>query len=143
MLTAIAALEGLQMRRWDFEAAYLQRELDAGDTIDCSPPPGHATIGNDGSIVVWRAQRPVYGMAQVGRRWQRSLYPWLKSVGPQQCKADPSVFFMRASASKNSHTHATTATDVLYVGCYVDDLFILYNHSDESSLYAKFTDALE
>ena len=65
------------MRRWDFEAAYLQGELEMGETIDCSAPPGHATTGGDGDVVVWRAQRPVYGMAQAGRRWQRSLYPWL------------------------------------------------------------------
>ena len=72
------------MRRWDFEAAYLQGELEMGETIDCSAPPGHATTGGDGDVVVWRAQRPVYGMAQAGRRWQRSLYPWLLEFGLQQ-----------------------------------------------------------
>ena len=32
--------------------------------------------------------------------------------------------------------------DSLIVGCYVDDLFILYNNSDEFSLYSQFTEAL-
>ena len=60
MLAALAALDQLHMRRWDFEAAYLQGELEVGETVDCSAPPGHATsTGGDGSVVVWRAQRPV------------------------------------------------------------------------------------
>ena len=41
-----------------------------------------------------------------------------------------------------TQTRDTTA-DVLYVGCYVGDLFILYEHNDNDSLYSKFTAALK
>ena len=131
------------MRRWDFEAAYLQGELEMGETIDCSAPPGHATTGGDGDVVVWRAQRPVYGMAQAGRRWQRSLYPWLLEFGLRQSEADPSVFYMRTTPDAHRHEDASMAADVLYVSCYVDDLFILYKHDRDGSLYDKFTTALK
>ena len=143
MLAALAALNQLHMRRWDFEAAYMQGELEAGETIECSAPPGHATTGSDGDVVVWRAQRPVYGMAQVGRRWQRSLYPWLLGFGLRQSEADPSVFYMRTTPDAHRHVDASIAADVLYVGCYVDDLFILYKHDRDGSLYDKFTTALK
>ena len=33
--------------------------------------------------------------------------------------------------------------DILLVGCYVDDLFILYNNGDEHSLYHRFTTDLQ
>ena len=131
------------MRRWDSEAAYLQGELEIGESVDCSAPPGHPTSGDDGSIVVWRAQRPVYGMAQACLRWQRSLYPWLIEFGLEQSEADPSVFYMRAEADAHRHKDANTTADVLYVGCYVGDLFILYEHNDNDSLYSKFTAALK
>ena len=120
MLAAHAALNQLHMRRWDFEAAYLQGELEMGETVDCSAPPGHATTGGDGRVVVWRAQRPVYGMAQAGQRWQRSLYPWLLGFGLQQSEADPSVFYMRTTTDAHRHEDASMAADVLYVGCYVE-----------------------
>ena len=42
MLAALAALNNLRMRRRDFEAAYLQGELDKGESVDCNAPPGHA-----------------------------------------------------------------------------------------------------
>ena len=82
-------------------------------------------------------------MAQACLRWQRSLYPWLIEFGLEQSEADPSVFYMRAEADAHRHKDANTTADVLYVGCYVGDLFILYEHNDNDSLYSKFTAALK
>lgn len=88
-LCAIAAKCNLHMRRWDFVAAYLQGELEDGEVVYCSPPPGYATANVDGVVRlvpeaegdgvarICRVERPVYGMAQAGRRWQRTLSPWL------------------------------------------------------------------
>ena len=53
------------------------------------------------------------------------LFPWIRSLGFNQCEADNCVFSM------------TTAGDALYVGCYVDDLFILYLQDGADSLYAS------
>jgi len=69
-------------------------------------------------------------MQQGGRRWQRSLFPWFKALGFRQCEADNCVFSI------------LTAGDALYVGCYVDDLFILYLQDGADSLYASFTHKL-
>ena len=66
-------------------------------------------------------------MQQGGRGCQRSPFPCIKSLGFSQCDADNCVFSM------------TTADDALYVGCYVDDLFILYRQDGADSLYASFT----
>ena len=113
-LAATAAIQGLRMRRYDFVSAFLQGDLEPGEQILCHSPPGYETLADDGSRKVWRVLRPIYGMQQGGRRWQRSLFPWIRSLGFNQCEADNCVFSM------------TTAGDALYVGCYVDDLFILY-----------------
>eukprot|EP00965_Chrysotila_dentata_P033555 1117455-Pleurochrysis_carterae.AAC.1 len=58
-------------------------------------------------------------MAQAGRRWQRTLFPWLLEYGFNQCLSDPCVFTI----------HGPSPKEQLILGCYVDDLFVLH-HSD-------------
>eukprot|EP00965_Chrysotila_dentata_P067423 2231268-Pleurochrysis_carterae.AAC.1 len=71
-------------------------------------------------------------MAQAGRRWQRTLFPWLLQYGFTQSSSDPCVFTLRSSSSDEQ----------LILGCYVDDLFILHRDASPQSLYAAFTEAL-
>jgi hypothetical protein len=74
-LAAIASKLNLRMRRWDFVAAYLQGELLEDEVVYCIAPPGHSTRGADGRARVLKVLKPIYGMAQAGRRWQRTIYP--------------------------------------------------------------------
>ena len=93
--------------------------------VYCESPPGCDEQGTDNQIRVYKVLKPVYGMAQAGRRWQRSLFPWLTDPGPKggglaQCESDPSVFFRR----KNNKTPNGVRFEILIAGVYVDDLFI-------------------
>eukprot|EP00965_Chrysotila_dentata_P244227 6205840-Pleurochrysis_carterae.AAC.1 len=54
VLAALAAANGMHMRRWDFVAAYLQGELQEGEVVYCHAPPGYATYGADGRPRVCR-----------------------------------------------------------------------------------------
>ena len=156
LLSSIGGRLGLSMRRWDFVAAYLQGELEPGEVTYCSPPPGYTTAEVDGRVrLVPIGQgdgvermcvvtKPVYGMAQAGRRWQRSLFPWLTSWNAesgedaprlQQSVFDTCVFFCRHSTT----TPSGRRDEIMLVGVYVDDLFVLSSHTDEHSLYARFT----
>lgn len=91
-LSNLAAIGGMRMRRFDFVAAYLQGELLEGETVYCFAPPGYERKGADGRNQICRILKPVYGMAQAGRRWQRTLFPWLKEYGFRQTDSDQSVF---------------------------------------------------
>ena len=71
---------------------YLQGVLLDGETVYCFPPPGYERKGSDGRNQICRVLKPVYGMAQAGRRWQRTLFPWLKGFGFTQTDSDSSVF---------------------------------------------------
>eukprot|EP00965_Chrysotila_dentata_P091931 3034704-Pleurochrysis_carterae.AAC.1 len=73
-------------------------------------------------------------MAQAGRRWQRSLFPWLLSWGFKQSHSDPCVFTCERQPNGVKQS--------LIIGCYVDDLFILYPDDVPDSLYTSFTTAL-
>jgi len=138
-LSNLAALGGMRMRRYDFVAAYLQGELLEGETVYCYAPPGYERKGADGKNQICRILKPVYGMAQAGRRWQRTLFPWLKEYGFRQTDSDQSVFTIEGTM----HTPHGPRSERLYVGVYVDDLAIVYSHDDEHSLYRHFVTALE
>ena len=121
VLCAISARLGLKMRRWDFVAAYLQGELEPGEVVYCTPPPGYATALVDGKVHlvlaalgdgvdrICRVEKPVYGMAQAGRRWQRTIFPWIlawrgvaadgSAIQLEQSKLDTCVFTCRARTS--------------------------------------------
>ena len=100
MLSSLAGQHGLLMRRWDFVSAYLQGDLEDGEVLYCSSPPGpYGTTGADDRPRVWRVQKPVYGMAQAGRRWQRSLFAWLTEFGLTASVSAPCVFTMRRTVA--------------------------------------------
>eukprot|EP00965_Chrysotila_dentata_P184746 6098906-Pleurochrysis_carterae.AAC.1 len=120
ILAAFAAANGMLMRRWDSVAAYLKGELQDGEVVYCHAPPGYTTYGADGRPRVCRVEKPIYGMAQARRRWQRSLFPWLREWGFTQCASDPCVFTAERTVDG--------VTQRVILGCYVDDLFTLYTH---------------
>ena len=132
-LAATAARLDMRMHRWDFVAAFLQGSLEPGEVVYCQPPPGHENENLDasGRPMICKVCKPIYGMAQAGRRWQRSLYPWLREFGFTPCHGDPNVFIMERNGER------------LIVGCYVDDLATLYSHDGEGSLYREFVTTLE
>ena len=139
-IAAIAAARGYNLRRWDFVAAYLQGDLLPGEVVYCPPPPGGLAdddVPNE-SDVVCVVVKPIYGMAQAGRRWQRSLFPWLLEYGFVQCHSDKCVFTL----TRTMETPNGPRSENIIVGVYVDDLQIAYGHDDEHSLYAHFSKAM-
>ena len=134
VLTALAAAKGFKMRRWDFVAAYLQGDLEPGEENYCSCPPGYEETDDLGDAYVYRVKKPVYGMAQAGRRWQRSLFPFLIGLGYTQFGSDPCLFRKTDIIDGIEHT--------VLVGVYVDDLAIVYSHDGPTSLYGIFSAAL-
>ena len=147
LLSAIAAQLGLGMHRWDFVAAYLQGELLDGEVVYCELPPGisehdipgHQIHDAQGRARVCQVVKPIYGMAQAGRRWQRSLYPWLEEYGFEASKSDASVFSCRRTIS----TPTGKRNELVIIGCYVDDLACLHSHDDKYSLYHHFITSLQ
>ena len=78
-------------------------------------------------------------MAQAGRRWQRTLFPWMLAQGFVRSDADPCLFVKNQTVD----TPDGPRVERLYVGCYIDDLCCVYDHDDEHSLYSQFVRALD
>jgi hypothetical protein len=134
ILPALAAAKGFFMRRWDFVAAYLQGALEPGEVNYCSCPPGAEEFDDEGEPIIYRVNKPVYGMAQAGRRWQRSLFPFLLSLGFSQFGSDSCLFRREALIDG--------VLQPVFVGVYVDDLAVVYSHEGPGSLYSIFSEAL-
>ena len=113
------------MRRWDFVAASLQGKLLENEVVYCSMPSGYETgldaSNPSGTNTVLRIDKPIYGMAQAGQRWQRTLFPYLLSHGFVASECDLCVFTRRETVQTPSGPRVET----LIIGCYVDNLFTL------------------
>ena len=145
-LAAISARMGMRMRRRDFVAAYLQGQLLDGEVVYCTAPAGyrftsdgHLIEGKDDGEFVCMVQKPIYGMAQAGRRWQRSLYPWLQEQGFKQLFGDSCLFMASQRVTLKDGSHRD---EQIILGVYVDDLCVVYSHDDDESLYREFIDSL-
>lgn len=61
-------------------------------------------------------------------------------MGLRQLDSDPCVFVQHEAARRDAN--GNFREEWLVVGCYVDDLCILYSHDDSTSLYSAFTSKL-
>ena len=103
--------------------------------VYCHPPPGYERVDDDGHRLCCKVVKPIYGMAQAGRRWQRTLFPWLKQFGFTACDHDACVFRMSRPASDGTE-------ESLILGVYVDDLAVAFSRDGPGSLYSDFVSAL-
>ena len=78
-------------------------------------------------------------MAQAGRRWQRSIFPWFLSQGFTAAPNEPCVFTKRGVRQGPDGPRE----ELVIIGVYVDDLFVVYSHDDEHSIYREFTTAMQ
>ena len=83
----------LRQRTFDVEAAYLKGKFLDGEVLYARPPPGFRTYVQ-GVAVVWRLLVPLYGEADAGRIWNRTLVHQLCNVQRfRQSEYDPCYFW--------------------------------------------------
>ena len=78
LLLNVAARRGLKARRRDLVAAFLQGVLEDGEIAFMQQSAGHAhALDGGGKPKLCLILKPLYGMKQAGRRFQRSFFGWL------------------------------------------------------------------
>ena len=90
LITAEACRLGHRLRTWDVEAAYLKGVFDEGSKpLFGRPPPGYRTYVN-GIPMIWKLNTPLYGEADAGRIWYKTLVKFLiEDRGFTQSRYDP------------------------------------------------------
>ena len=97
------------LRRRDLVAAFLQGCLEHGEIAFMYQPAGHVhAFDEHGKPKICVLLKPLCGMKQAGRRFQRDFYYWLTrpraegGAGLIQSQADLSVFYYRQSTTSFS-----------------------------------------
>ena len=101
----------MRQRTFDVEAAYLKGKFEENEVLYARPPVGPWRNFIRGVPVVWRLKVPLYGEADAGRIWNRTLVRQLTQVQKfQQSQFDPCYFW--------KHLSDGTRLDIVM---YVDD----------------------
>ena len=69
--------------QFDIEGAYLQGELE-DQVVYARPPPGFRTHTREGVPIVWKLTGPLYGGADSGRMWNKTLHRVMAGDGGEQ-----------------------------------------------------------
>ena len=110
-LFAYAARHGCSVQSIDWVAAYLQGELLEGENVFCHMPPGHELFDKDGQPLKLKIVKPIYGIPQGARRFQRSLFPWLRARGFHQLDdSDPSIWVWDPNRPVNANSSRVKLT---------------------------------
>jgi hypothetical protein len=88
---SIAAEQDWEVEQLDVETAFLNAPVE--EEIYMHQPEGFERTAPDGSILVCRLKKSLYGLKQSPRNWHLTLDSWLKSYGFQQSSADPGMYF--------------------------------------------------
>ena len=92
-LFAYAARYNCSVHSLDWVAAYFQGELLSGEVVYCYMPPGYEQFDKDGHPMKLKIVKPIYGIPQGARRFQRTVFPWLRARGFHQLDdSDPSIW---------------------------------------------------
>lgn len=106
---SIAAQYDLDIHQMDVETAFLQGDLH--DEIYMVQPE----LYSDSSNKVCKLSKPIYGLKQASREWNKKLENSLKAAGLNQSHIDPCVYFKIQNGK------------MLFIAIYVDDLMIFDN----------------
>lgn len=108
-LMSIAVEFDLDIHQMDVDTAFLQGNLH--DVIYMYQP----SLYSDGTEMVCKLNKPIYGLKQASREWNKKLGSALKAAGLTQSKIDPCVYF-KIQDDK-----------MFFIAVYVDDLMIFDN----------------
>ena len=127
----------IRQRTFDVEAAYLKGKFDDSEILYARPPPGYRSYDRD-VMYVWRLLVPLYGEADAGRIWNRTLVRQLVRVQNfTQSEYDPCFFWKHLS-------DGTRMNIVMYVDDgYVTDSNSSIADAELEQLNAAFTITLK
>jgi hypothetical protein len=97
----------------DVDTAYLNAPVS--EEIFMKQPPGFEKTAADGTELVCKLNRSLYGLKQAAFNWNKTITSYFTEIGLKPCSTDPCVF--------SKHHQGDIAVIVLYV----DDLLITGN----------------
>jgi len=119
LLLALAAWHKLKLMHIDVSNAFTEADIDTD--IWVMPPKGLETYDTDGTLMVLKLKKALYGTKQASRLWQETLRNFLKSHGFTPCLTDPCLYHYTGDEFKGSK---------FLIGIYVDDIVLAYSNRE-------------
>jgi len=91
-LFAIAASKGFEVHSIDISTAYINANIT--EEIYMEQPPGFKVESNDGTRLVCKLHKSLYGLKQSGRNWNLLITKWLVDYGFKRSAHDPCLFVL-------------------------------------------------
>ena len=118
---ALAAYLGRVPSQMDIVTAFLQAD-GLTETVYVAPPNG---MDMDPDLI-FRLLKPIYGLKQSPREWNKTIHAWLTEQFGLQCsQADPCLYFLRSDA------------ELLVLVIWVDDIVYFATSQDMETRFAK------
>lgn len=108
LLLALAAKKGWEVHHLDVKTAFLNGEIQ--EEVYVKQPEGFEKKGQE--HLVYRIQKPLYGLLQAPRAWYAKLNRCLEELGFNRCPYEHAVYSKRVGG------------EVLIISVYVDDLLV-------------------
>ena len=90
MLMQLAVQNDYYINQMDVKSAYLNADIDAEIYVD--QPEGYCKQSDNGSKLVWKLKKSLYGLKQSGRNWNELFHTFLSSDGFKQSLSDTCVY---------------------------------------------------
>ena len=90
VLLALAAYYSLEVLQFDVCTAFLNATLDSPTFM--TQPEGYVKFAPDGSRLVCKLKKAIYGCRQSPRAWNQLVTSWLVDYGWTQSKVDPGAY---------------------------------------------------
>lgn len=103
-LLAMSAKENLEIGQFDVRTAFLQGDIE--ETVYMEVPRGLQVSNED---LICKLNKPLYGLKQASRSWNRKIDTYLRELGLQPSEADSCVYY------------GTIRDEKVYIALYVDD----------------------
>ena len=112
MFQQVSKSEGLLTDQLDFSSAYLNSDINTETYV--TQPEGYKVLSENGTKLVCKLKKGLYGLKQSGRLWNNLLTTFLSNEGYQRSLADPCLYSKHFGKNK------------ILILIWVDDLIILH-----------------
>ena len=112
MALSLAASKGWTVQHMDVKSAFLNGDIN--EEVYVAQPQGFEVSGREDHV--YKLKKALYGLKQAPRAWYTRIDGYFKSVGFQRSLSEPTLYFKKS------------ATDILIVCLYVDDLIFMVSN---------------
>lgn len=130
VLIAIAAHLRVKIRTADVKSAFLRTDLPLSEVVICTAPPGFKSVTPDGTEIVLRLNKCIYGLRQAPHHWHELISKFLLEFGFKRTDSDACLFIK-----------STDPDSYFALALHVDDMIVVCKQDQHWNDFLKFLES--